>query len=396
MTGLQANRLSNAELLPNLSALLAANLSDASGTQPFQEPEQLFRDLAESLPQLIWVADAKGTKTYCNRLYLEYTGIPSVAAMNLYWQDLIHPDDRKATSEAWKRCLINQSPYFSEYRLRRHDGIYRHFLARATPLRNKAGELQRWLGSSTDVHDQKLAEIALRKSEKLEAAGRLAASISHQINNPLAAVTNALYLALLDTNLSKSTYHYLKLAEEGLERVAHATTQTLGFHRQATAPALVDLSETMDSVLGLFAERLAAASIQVDRHYRGSMSLSCFYTELRQVFAILVGNSLDATSNGGDLRIRMRESHAWNETQTKGIRIIVADTGHGVPIALRPLLFEAFVTTKDTTGTGLGLWVADGIVRHHGGRISFRSSTDAVRRGTVFSLFLPFDGISRP
>ena len=354
----------------------------------------MFRDLAESLPQFIWVADHAGVKTYCNRKYLQYTGMQSVDEMNRHWQDCVHPDERKMTSEAWKRCIQSQAPYFSEYRLRRYDGVYRYFLARALPLRNEAGEIQQWLGSSTDVHDQKVAELALRKAEKLAAAGRLAATVAHEINNPLTALTNSIYLALQDQALSESTRRYLKLAENELVRVAHVTTRTLNFHRQSSPPTIVDLASLMDSVLGVYADRLKGAAVEVERDYRPGAFLRCLADDVRQVFAILISNSIDATALGGRIRIRIKPAHPWKGTAVKGIRVVVADNGDGIPAGLRNRVFEAFMTTKDSTGTGLGLWVSDGIVRHHQGSLSFRSSTANPRHGTAFSIFFPFDGVS--
>lgn len=360
------------------------------------QSDQLFRDLAESLPQFIWVADACGVKTYCNRKYLEYTGIGSVDEMNRHWQSCIHPDDRNMTAEAWKLCVQSQSPYFSEYRLRRHDGVYRYFLARALPLRNEAGEIYRWLGSSTDVHDQKVAEFALRKAEKLAAAGRLAATVAHEINNPLTALTNSIYLALQDKALGEKTRAYLELAENELARVAHVTTRTLNFHRQSSPPTLANLAQIMDSVLGVFADRIKVTAIEVDKDYQPGASLYCFAQDLRQVFSILVSNSLDATEFGGRLRIRIKTAHSWQGSPVQGIRIIVADTGEGIPTELHDRVFEAFMSTKDSTGTGLGLWVTAGIVRNHRGLIRFRSRTGKACHGTVFSLFFPHDGVPAP
>jgi signal transduction histidine kinase len=254
-------------------------------------------------------------------------------------------------------------------------------------MRNEAGEILRWVGSCTDVHDQKLAEEALRRSEKLAATGRLAASIAHEINNPLASVTNSLYLALHDPNLSEETRSFLNMADQELNRVTHITTQTLRFHRQSKAATLVDLSETMASVLTLFGPRLMARKIEVICELESGAHILCFDDELRQVFANLVSNSLDATAERERIRIRVRKAAG-------GIRVTVADTGCGIPEKARKRIFEAFFSTKDNTGIGLGLWVSEGIIRKHQGRFALRSSTASHRHGTVLSLFLPLDGVS--
>lgn len=359
-----------------------------------REREQRFSALAETLPQMIWSANSSGEMTYCNRNYLEYTGNSSVEEMNASWQQLLHFEDRGRTIETWRRSIESGEPYLSEYRMRRYDGIYRHFLARAVPVRNEAGQIEQWLGSSTDVHDQKMAEEALRRSEKLAATGRLAASIAHEINNPLAAVTNSIYLSLKDQSLREDTREYLKLADQQLARVAHVTTQTLRFHKQSSAPALVDLRDVMESVFSLFAPRFKSNSIAVDREYAQVPKLLCFHDELRQAFASLISNSLDATEHGGRLRIRIKPAQAWSSPRSRGISVTVADTGHGIPQSLMASIFEPFVTTKESMGTGLGLWVVEGILRKHNGRILLRSTTRAERHGTVFSLFFPLDGVA--
>jgi signal transduction histidine kinase len=275
--------------------------------------------------------------------------------------------------------------------LRRHDGEYRYFLARAVAVRNDAGEVERWLGSSTEIHDQKMAEEALRRSEKLAAAGSLAASLAHEINNPLNSVVNMVYLALQDNTLSESTRRLLDGADSELTRVAQFTTQTLRFHKQSNAPTPVDLGEIMESVFAMYAPRLRTSSVHLERDYRTTEKLCCFNSELRQVFANLIGNSLDAIGRDGQIRVRIRASRSWLEGQP-GIRVLVADTGHGIPAALRKRVFEPFMSTKEVTGMGLGLWVTDGIIKKHKGRIALRSSTDPLRHGTVFSMFFPLDG----
>jgi len=245
-----------------------------------------------------------------------------------------------------------------------------------------------------DITLQKQSEEALRRTEKLAVTGRLAASIAHEINNPLEAVTNSLYLALQDTALSNETRLYLKMAEQELQRVSLLTTQTLRFHRQSVAAAEADLSELMDSAYELFASRFEACNIKLQREYRPGMMLFCRGDELRQVFANLLSNALDAMRHGGNLRIRIRKGHSWGRDASIGVRVVVSDSGSGIPPELRKKIFEPFVSTKADTGTGLGLWVSEGIVKKHRGRISLYSDTSAANHGTVFSLFFPLDGIN--
>jgi PAS domain S-box-containing protein len=332
--------------------------------------------------------DGDGEYIYCNQRLLDYVGQPA-QWLRTHAFEAVHPDDRASTAEKWKRSLETGEIYINEYRLRGHDGAYRHFLARAVPVRDELGKIQRWLGSTTDIHDGKLAEDALRRSEKLATAGRLAASIAHEINNPLAAVTNSLYLALLDESLKADTRLHLQTAEQELRRVAHITTQTLRFHKQSNSPARIDVCDLVDSVLALFGSRLANKSIQVNADCDRATFATCLADEIRQVIANLVSNAMDATPEGGTIRVRVRKAGAWTQERATGVKIVVADTGHGIPPAILDRIFEPFISTKDATGIGLGLWVSDGIIRKHGGTIRVRSKANVQPTGTVFTVFLP-------
>jgi len=354
-----------------------------------REREELFRVLADSLPQLIWMADKLGQNIYCNQRYFDYLGVTETERSRIQWLELVHPEDLASTLKIWNHSVETGDPYLNEFRLRRKDGMFRYLLARAVPIRNGRGQIERWIGSLTDIHDQKLAEDALRKSEKLATAGRLAASIAHEINNPLAGVTNSLYLALLDDSLAEDTKNYLRTAEQELLRVSHITTQTLRFHRQSNSPSRVDIGDLVDSVLALFRQRLANKNIHVRAECERGASAICFADEVRQVIANLVSNALDATPEEGTVRLRVRRAGGWTQERSSGVRIVVADTGHGIPPAVRDRIFEPFVTTKEETGIGLGLWVSEGIVRKHGGSIHVRSSVKAQPSGTVFTVFIP-------
>ncbi|HSY36647.1 MAG TPA: PAS domain S-box protein [Acidobacteriaceae bacterium] len=354
-----------------------------------REREERFRVLAESVPQMIWMSNEVGETIYANRRGAEYLGVEEAELMRFGWTRFIHPDDIEKTGTVWKRCFDTGEPYVDEFRMRRKDGMYRHFLARAAPIKNQAGVVERWIGSTTDIHDQKLAEAALRKSEKLATAGRLAASIAHEINNPLAGVTNALYLALQDESLGEETRSYLNTAEQELRRVSHMTTQTLQFHKQANLPARVDISEVVGSVLELFRGRLATKNIVVHAECERGAFATCFGDEIRQVVANLVGNAMDAMPEGGRLRVRVRGARGWAKGWVEGVKIAIADTGSGIPAEVVEHIFEPFVTTKQATGIGLGLWVSDEIVRKHGGWIRVRSLSEGRVSGTAFAIFIP-------
>jgi PAS domain S-box-containing protein len=267
------------------------------------------------------------------------------------------------------------------------------WLASAYPVRTTPHQV-RWVGVIVlDASDRKRSEDALRKTEKLAATGRLAASIAHEINNPLEAITNLLFLLRNFSQLEEPALQYVIMAEHEAKRISEITQQTLRFYRQSTLPTRANMAELLGSVLTLYRGRLNTLNIQVERDFDPELDLFCFSGELRQVFANLVGNAIDATMSGGRLLVRARRSHNWKAPDMHGIRFAVADTGTGMEPAVRDRVFEAFFTTKEVTGTGLGLWVSHEIIMKHRGLVHVRSrpSFDGQASGTVFEIFIPDD-----
>jgi len=270
------------------------------------------------------------------------------------------------------------------------------WLVSAYPVRTTPQQV-RWVGVIVlDASARKRAEETLRKTEKLAATGRLAASIAHEINNPLEAITNLLFLLRNFCQLQDPALNYVVMAEHEAHRIAEITQQTLRFYRQSTLPTRAKMSELLDSVLTLFHGKLEALNIQVERDYNPELDVFCFAGEIRQVFANLVGNAIDAISAGGRLFIRARRSRSWKDPAQTGVRFLVADTGEGMEPAVRERAFEAFFTTKEVTGTGLGLWVSQEIIVKHNGLVHVRSRTasqdpaaQGKTSGAVFQLFIP-------
>ncbi|MGD0368785.1 MAG: ATP-binding protein [Acidobacteriaceae bacterium] len=266
----------------------------------------------------------------------------------------------------------------------------RSWLAHLYPVRTET-DATRWVGAIlVDTTEQKRGEETLRRTEKLAATGRLAASIAHEINNPLEAVTNLLYL-IRQERLTPETARFAELAQQEVTRVSEITQQTLRFYRQSTLPTIANVSELLNSVITLHLGRIQTLQVDLQRDYPGHLSLFCFAGELRQLFANLIGNALDAmTPDGGRLLIRAHNS--W-QNGTLGVRVSVADTGCGISQEARRHIFEPFFTTKEATGTGLGLWVSDQIIRKHHGSVRVRSRDHGSATGTVFSIFFPSTGL---
>jgi signal transduction histidine kinase len=239
-----------------------------------------------------------------------------------------------------------------------------------------------------DVTERKRQDAMLQRTEKLAAVGRLASSISHEINNPLESVVNLLYLIEHSESAGDEMRAYASLAASELARVSHIVTHTLKFHRQSTRAGDCRMSEILESVLSLYQGRLATQKIAIRRDFAPGDNVLCFAGDMRQVFANLIGNALDAMRGEGTLYLRTRRTIDW-KTGAKGLRVVIADTGCGMSEATRQRIFEAFFTTKAATGTGLGLWVSEEIIRNHKGTVRVRSSEKPGRSGTVFSIFFP-------
>ena len=241
-----------------------------------------------------------------------------------------------------------------------------------------------------DVTDRRKTETTLRQTEKLAAAGKLAASLAHEINNPLEAITNLLYLVGGDGRLSPETKSFVSLAEGELKRVSELTSHMLRFHRQSTFASDVNLVEVCESVLALYQGRLKQANIDVTTAYATRAVVTGHEGEIRQVLANLVGNAIDASRLGGTLRLKVRPRRNLHDGRP-GVSVTVADTGSGMSKAVVERIFEPFFTTKGITGSGLGLWISLDLVKKHGGSLTVRSSEQFSHHGTVFSLFLPVD-----
>jgi len=254
-----------------------------------------------------------------------------------------------------------------------------------------SGKILGGVAVNTDVTQVRLQDEALRRSEKLAAVGQLASSIAHEINNPLESITNLLYLIKQSESMD-DVKHYTMLAQGELARVTEITLQTLRFNRQHSKPVEVDVAELLRTVMALYTGRILVRNIDVDVKLTAAPRVLLLEGEIRQVVNNLVRNALEAMNNGGRLLVRLHSQRDWH-SGIEGVRLTVADTGDGISPKIKAHLFEPFHTTKEMTGTGLGLWVSKGIVDKHGGRIRIRTR-HGEDHGTVFSIWLPVGGSS--
>jgi PAS domain S-box-containing protein len=269
--------------------------------------------------------------------------------------------------------------------LKRRDGVLVPIEDSAAPIWDDRGALVGVVLVFRDVSTERKSLEILRKTEKLATAARLSASVAHEINNPLEAVVNLVYLAKASPEAAPSVVEALDLAEQELDRVAHITRQTLGFYRESKVPELVDIKSLIESVLRIYSNKLKNKNIVVERSFQECPPVFGVTGELKQVMANLISNAADAVDRGGTIRI---ETWCPEAPQEKTVHVSITDDGPGIAAEYLDRIFEPFFTTKKDVGTGLGLWVTKEIVERHGGRIEVDARSDG-SSGAAFSILLP-------
>jgi PAS domain S-box-containing protein len=332
-----------------------------------------------------------GTITSWNRGAEQLYGYTAAEVLGQSMSILLPPDRPDELVTVLQRLARGEhiAPY--ETVRRRKDGTLIDVAVKISPVIDAAGNIVGAAGIARDITERKRAEDALIRSEKLASVGRMAATVAHEINNPLAAVMNSIYIANSDPTLSPQTRDALQVADQELRRVAHIAAQTLVFCRETGIPTELQLPKIIDDVLGVYAKKLRDRGITVQQRQRcGPCGKKCDFClagnagELRQVISNLLGNAMDALQDNGTLHVRL--SRATSRDGSPKLRLTMADNGCGIRTENLKRVFEPFFTTKETVGTGLGLWVTEQIVQKYGGSIRMRSQA---RKGTVFSITLP-------
>jgi len=372
----------------NLERQLAEERAIAS--EALRDREAMLQIALQANGMALWVWDLKTGAIHWSEEKYRMIGLEpgSIEPSTEAWLRAVHPEDAEGVKRAVHSTREGGDDYHNQYRVVWPDGSVHWLESRGKCQRDEAGQVVRVVGVVSDVTQRKRSEEALMRAEKLAVAGRLAASIAHEINNPLEAVSNLLFLISLAQTADTAQEH-ARVAMDQLMRVSMITQQTLKFHRQTGAPKMARLSEILESVLTLFRSKLTAADIAVEVRATRETDIACMPSETQQVFANLVTNAIDAMPRGGRLVIRLRPSRDWRGGGRRGMRVTFFDSGVGMDRATMRRIFEPFFTTKTETGTGLGMWVVTQLVERHHGHVRVWSTQRAHGSGTAFSVFLP-------
>jgi PAS domain S-box-containing protein len=353
-----------------------------------RKSEEFTRSILESSVDCIKVADMDGRLLYISPPGLRVLGISDAASvLGHRWTGFWNAADQPRAAAALDAAKKGEPARFEGCLYTESAATW--WDVTIAPMSNEHGVIDRLLIISRENTEMKRAQAALMQSEKLAAAGRLAATVAHEINNPLEAVTNFIYLAKTTDGLPESVHAYLDVADQELARVGHIAQQTLGFYRDTSNPGTFKLAGLIEGVVALYGRRMQYKNIEVEQRLDGDLSIFGRKGDIKQVLSNLLTNAIDATGEHGRIVLRTRPAMDWQSGQ-RGIRITVADSGTGMSAETQAKAFSAFFTTKADVGTGIGLWVTKNILERWGGAIRCRSVQGQVS-GTVMSVFLPLE-----
>jgi PAS domain S-box-containing protein len=361
------------------------------------EREEWFRSTLTSLGDAVITTDELGRVTFLNLIAEQLMGIQHSHAAGRPIEDvfpIFNESSHQPVENPVKKVMALGSiiGLANHTVLQRSDGVLIPIEDSAAPIRDSHDNLIGVVLVFRDATRERQSQELLRKTEKLAAAARLSATVAHEINNPLEAIGNLLYLVKTTDGLPSAASANLALAEQELERVSHITRQTLGFYRESTLPNQIDLPHLVESVLKIYSNKFRTKNITIQRDFQDCPSIRGLSGELNQAIANLISNAIDAAPDGGTVHVRL----SCLETATgQAVQISVEDDGAGIAAEHQDRIFEPFFTTKKDVGTGLGLWVTKQIIDRHSGSIHVNSRDGAGSTGTIFSVLLPVVADSR-
>lgn len=354
------------------------------------EAQMRLAAIVESADDAIASKDLNGVITSWNAAAERILGYTAEEMIGKSVLTIIPPELHKDEPEILRKVQAGERiEHFETVRVRK-SGERINVSLTVSPVRDPQGRIIGAAKILRDITQQRELEDALRTTERLASVGRLAATVAHEINNPLEAVTNLLYLACHDPNLPESLRACLTTADEELKRVAHIARQTLGFYRDTSSPLQLSVAGAVGEVMGIYERRMHHKGIRIAIDISDDLFICILQGEFKQIVSNLVSNGIDASPPNCALSVRAWASR-HPETGAPGIRLVVADQGTGIPASLRQKIFTPFFTTKRDVGTGLGLWIVRDLLLRRAGTIICRSRAEGTRTGTTMMVFLPSD-----
>jgi PAS domain S-box-containing protein len=360
------------------------------------QSEQQLRTTLDSIGDGVITCDATGRIQMMNPVARELTGWGPSEARGQPLEKVFHivHETTRETVETpvAKVKRLNRIVGMANHTiLVRKDGTELNVADSGAPIRDQKGDITGIVLVFRDITMERKTQDALMANEKLAVAGRLAATIAHEIHNPLDSVSNLLFLMRNGTSKEESA-RFMDMAEHELTRVTQISRAMLGLYRESKTPVVVDLKEMLNEILLLLERRLIDLGVTVSTDMLEPVSVPAFPAELRQVFTNLITNAAEAAASGGKVKVSLKAHPAGDDFDGQklpaGAIVTIADNGPGIPDDVQPHLFQPFFTTKGERGTGLGLWVSRGIINKHGGIISLKSDTSQTECGTSVSVFL--------
>ena len=357
--------------------------------------EQRLRTTLTSIGDAVVVCDLNGNVEMLNTVAEHLTGWSQAEALGKPLEDIFHivdefsrkPLETPAAIVMREKKVVTLSNHAL---LLRRDGTELHIDDSGAPICDHNGNLTGVVMVFRDITAQRQTQAALLASEKLAVAGRLAATIAHEIHNPLDAVINLLYL-MKNNPSAEESQEFLAMASSELDRVAQISRAMLGMYRESKTPVAIDLGALLASVLLLLERNFTQAEVNIVTHFESDAIITGYPAELRQVFTNLISNALDASTAGDTIYVTARKQESASPAE-RGVNVAITDTGEGIPEEAMGRLFQPFFTTKGERGTGLGLWVSQGILQKHGGTITLDTNTTTADHGSTVTVFLPRGG----
>jgi PAS domain S-box-containing protein len=360
-----------------------------------QESEERWATTLRSIGDAVISTDAAGKIVFMNDVAQKLTGWTLAEAVGNHLEtvfDIVQEVTRiKPESPAAKVIRLGKVVGLANHTaLIRRDGTEIPIEDSGAPVRNREGRIDGVVLVFHDVSEQRSIEKVLRTNERLATTGRLAATIAHEIHNPLDSIGGLLHLIKQDSQ-EEGIREFATMAGQEVVRITQMTRQMLAFQREAAKPIPVKIGDVLETVVGLYERKIESAGIHLEQEIEADIQIVALPGELRQMFANLLGNAVEAASpRHGTITIRAHKSRN-HRSGKPGLRVVVADEGVGIPANVRAKIFEPFFTTKGEGGTGLGLWITTDILRKYQGTMQLRSSTREGSSGTCFSVFLPFE-----